>query len=126
MATEVKGRLPAKGERTVGAGRKKGTPNKKTVELMQVLEKHNFDPAEALIFCYREAQKIFEFRKKRNNLAGALVALDRMETCASELSQYVYPKKKAVEHSGEVGVRTFADFIAAGQDPESEDDDSFD
>ncbi len=111
---------PAKGERTPGAGRKKGTPNKKTVELMQVLEKHSFEPGEALIYIYKEAQKIFEMRKKRGNLAGALTSLDRMQTAASELAQFVYPKKKAVEHTGEIGVRTFADFMAAGEDDDDE------
>jgi len=116
MAVEVKGRRPAKGERTIGAGRKKGTPNKKTVELMQVLEKHNFDPGEELIYCYRQAKQIFDLRKKRGNLAGALTALDRMTEVAEDIAQYVYPKKKAIEHSGEVGVRTFADFIASADD----------
>lgn len=116
MAKEIKGRLPVQGERVAHSGRKKGTPNKKTVELLQTLQKYNFDPAEALVHCYKEAQKIFEYRKKRGNLAGALVALDRMESPAAELAQYVFPKKKAIEHSGEVGVKTFADFIAAGED----------
>lgn len=114
---------PSKGERVPGSGRKKGVPNKKTAELMETIAKLNFDPAEALVYCYKEAQKIFDYRKKRNNLAGALVALDRMETCASDLAQYVFPKKKAIEHSGEVGVKTFADFIAAG---EMDDDESID
>lgn len=115
---------PSKGERVKGSGRKKGVPNKKTAELLETLAKHDFDPGEALIHCYQEARKIFDYRKKNNNLAGALVALDRMETCASDLAQYVFPKKKAIEHSGEVGVRTFADFIAAGG--EDGDDESSD
>lgn len=96
-------------------GRVKGTPNRRTVEFQETLAKHNFNPAEALIFCYNEAKAIFDLRKKRNNLVGALVALDRMETAAAEIAQFSYPKKKAVEHSGEVGVITFADFIAAGE-----------
>jgi hypothetical protein len=111
---------PTKGQRTPGAGRKKGTPNKKTVELMQVLEKHNFDPGEELIYCYRQAKQIFEFRKKRSNLAGALTALDRMSEIAEDIAQFIYPKKKAIEHSGEVGVRTFADFIASAEGDEDE------
>ena len=118
MAKEVKGHLPGKGEKTVGAGRKKGTPNKKTVEFQATLEKYNFNPAEALIHCYKEAQKIFDIRKQRNNLVGALVALDRMDSTAATLSQYAYPKRKAIEHSGEVGVRTFADFMALDDEDE--------
>lgn len=113
--------LPKKGERQPGSGRKKGTPNKKTVELMQVLEKNKFDPGEELIYLYREAKKIFEFRKKNSNLVGALSAMDRMIEVAEDIAQYVYPKKKAIEHSGEVGVRTFADFIASADSDEDED-----
>ena len=114
---EVKGK-PAKGERTVGAVRKKGTPNKKTRELMETLEKLDFDPATALVHCYRQAQIIFNYRKKKMHLSGALVALSQMESTAAELAQFVFPKKRAIEHSGELGVRTFSDFIAAGESDE--------
>lgn len=113
--------LPKKGERNPGSGRKKGVPNKKTKELTAMLESHGFDAAEALVYCYKEAQKIFEFRKRRSNLAGALSALDRMETCASDLCQYVYPKKKAVEHSGKMAM-TFADFVAGSEVEDGGDD----
>lgn len=95
------------------AGRKKGTPNKKMPELMILLEENNFNPGEELVYCYREARRIFEFRKRKGNLAGALIALDQASSTAEKISQYVYPRKKAIEHSGEVGVKTFADFIAA-------------
>lgn len=108
-------------KRAPGAGRKKGTLNRKTAEVMEVMKAHNFDPAQALIYCHDEAKKIFEYRKKKGNLVGALIALDRMESPAAELAQYIYPKKKAIEHSGEVGVRTFADFIAAGEAADGED-----
>lgn len=121
--SEIKRGLPKKGERVPGSGRKKGVVNKKTKDLMAMLESHGFDAAEALVYCYKEAQQIFEFRKKRSNLAGALSALDRMETCASDLCQYVYPKKKAVEHSGKMAM-TFADFMAGAElDEETEDGD---
>ena len=111
-----------KGQRPQGSGRKPGTPNKKTAELMEVLVKHDFEPAEALIYIYKEAKKIFEFRKKKSNLAGALTAMDRMHDAASELAGYVYPKKKAIEHSGEIGVKTFSDFIETGLDDDDEGD----
>ncbi len=123
LAKEIKGRVPVKGERIAGCGRKKGTPNKKTKEFLEVLQKNNFDPAQALIDCYRDAQAIFDFRKKRNNLTGALVALDRRESCAESLAQFAYPKKKAIEHSGEIGVKTFADFMALGEGDDNDNDD---
>lgn len=96
------------------AGRRKGTPNKKTVELMTKLEELGLDPAEKLAFILDEQLKIFEWRKKKNQRAGALTALADAERTVADLMQYVYPKKKAIEHTGEVGVRTFADFIAIG------------
>lgn len=78
------------------------------------MEENNFSPGEELIWCYNEARKIYDMRKKRGNLAGCLIALQQAADIAGDVAQYVYPKKKAIEHSGEVGVRTFADFIAAG------------
>ncbi len=95
-------------------GRKPGTPNRKTLELMEVLVAHNFDPAAEMIRCYRDARLIVEFRKKRGNLSGMVDALKVAGGLAENISAYTYPKKKAVEHSGEVGVKNFADFIAAG------------
>lgn len=101
-------------------GRVKGSKNKRTVEFMQALERNNFDPAEALMYCFRQSRAIFEARKRKGNLAGALVAMDRMIDVSSELAQFAYPKKKAIEHSGEVNVKTFADFIATGLDDDGE------
>ena len=107
------------GVRPPGAGRPKGTPNKKTLEFQALLEKKNFSPGEALIKIFHEQMAIFEHRKKMRNFTGALIALDNAQTTANNICQYVYPKKKAVEHTGEVGIKTFADFIAAGSNPES-------
>jgi hypothetical protein len=104
--------------RSPNAGRKAGTPNKKTQEFMAMLQQHNFDPGEELIYCYRRARAIFEFRKKKGNLSGALQALEAAADIAGDIAQYTYPKKKAIEHSGEVGVKTFSDFIAAGSKSE--------
>lgn len=101
-------------------GRKKGTPNRRTQELMVILEKHNFDPGEELIYCYKEFRKIFEYRKRKGNLAGALTALEDAADTANDIAQFVYPKKKAIEHSGEVGVKTFADFMAASLEGEGD------
>lgn len=95
-------------------GRKPGTPNKKTQELLEVLQAHDFNPGEELIWCYTQAQRIASLRLRKGNLAGALLAIEKAGHIAGDLAQYVFPRKKAIEHSGEVGVRTFADFIAAG------------
>lgn len=102
--------------RPANAGRKKGTPNKRTVEFLELLEKHDFAPGEEMIYCYREMIKLFNYRKVRGNIAGAVDTLKKAEEILNDICQYVYPRKKAVEHSGEVGVKTFADFIASGSE----------
>jgi hypothetical protein len=89
---------------------------------MEILEGKNFSPADELIYCYRELQKVLEFRKKNKNFTGAVSVLESMADVAGDLAQYVYPKKKAIEHSGEVGVRTFSDFIASADDEDEDEE----
>lgn len=96
--------------RAPNAGRKKGTPNKKTAELLEVLAANNYNPSEELIYFGNQARRIFEYRKKKGNLSGALSALETAINVAEAIAQYVYPKKKSIEHSGDIGVRTVADF----------------
>lgn len=99
--------------RPANAGRKKGTPNKRTVELQERLAELDVDPVGTLSKILKEQMAIFEHRKKNRQLTGALIALSDAERTTSNLFQYLYPKKKAIEHTGDVGVRTWADFIAA-------------
>jgi len=69
-------------------GRKRGTPNKKTVAVQEQMEQLGFDPIESMIEICNQAMS-----DKNYALAGQM---------AKELAQYVYPKRKAVEHtSGE-------------------------
>ena len=96
------------------SGRKKGTPNKKTLEFQLILQNNNFEPGEEFIYLYREQMKIFQQRKQDENLSGMLEALSYAAQTLNNICQYVYPKKKAIEHTGEIGVKTFADFMAAG------------
>lgn len=109
-----------KGQRYPGAGRKPGTPNKKTVEFIQLLEKHSYDPGEELIYCYRKMKKLFQMRARKGNLSGALSAIESAASVANDIAQFVYPRKKAIEHTGELNVKTFADFIEAGLGEEPE------
>ena len=106
--------------RPAKAGRKPGTPNKKTLEFQAMLEANGFDPGAEYLRLYREQMRIFEHRKRHRNAAGALEALTTAGVSLNNICQFVYPKKKAIEHTGEVGVKTFADFIAAGSLPPKE------
>lgn len=102
--------------RPPNSGRKKGTPNKKTVEFQKFLEQNNFSPAEALLQSYKDARAIFERRLKYNNLTGALDALNLATRAAENMAEYIYPKRKAVEHSGEV--KTITEWLAEPDDAE--------
>lgn len=70
------------GHKKVG-GRKKGTPNKKTKELLEVLG--SFNPAEKLMQLYEESDD-----------------KDLKASIAKELMKYVYPQRKAVEMTGDI------------------------
>lgn len=101
-----------------GSGRKKGTPNKKTLMFKETLAELGFDPAKAMVYCYNENIELYKTRRKHRNFSAAIDALNGAAKIADNLAQFAYPKHKAVELTGEVGVRTFADFMSAGgEDP---------
>ena len=103
-------------------GRPKGSPNKKTIEFQNMLAANNFDPGEEYVALYRKQMELYRMLaaekmrggKRMKNPSGAAAILSDAGVSLNNICQYVYPKKKAIEHSGEVGVKTFADFIAAG------------
>lgn len=63
------------------SGRKKGTPNKVTQSLMQIVEESGIDPFKRLL-----------------ELTQSLDERIAVKACA-EVCSYVYPKRKAIEHS---------------------------
>lgn len=81
----MKGAKP--GERR--GGRVKGTPNKRTQEVIEKLAALDCDPIEGMATIAKEAYEARDFQ-----LAGNMY---------KELAQYVAPKRKAVEHSGKDG-----------------------
>jgi hypothetical protein len=103
-----KGRAP-------GAGRRKGTPNRATLEFKEVLAKHNFCPASAMIEIYTEAKKIYDsystiyaaiVEAKSNEQGYPAVVDDKADKylkiagdMAREMASYMYPKRKAIETS---------------------------
>ncbi len=69
-------------------GRKKGTPNKRTVEIQEKLARLKCDPLKGMALLAMDEDNTPELR-------GRMYA---------ELAQYVAPKRKALEHSGADGV----------------------
>lgn len=100
-----------------GRGRPPGSPNRRTIEFMRVLEAEGFDPAKALIECYKEARKIYDnygtiydaicdAREVANDKDGSYAAppedkadkyLKIAADIAKDLASYAYPKLKAIE-----------------------------
>ena len=70
-------------------GRKKGTPNKTTLAVIKTLEEAGCDPILGMV---EVAQKAIE--AEDYSLAGSMY---------KELAQYVAPKRKAVEFTGQDG-----------------------
>lgn len=98
-------------------GRPKGSQNKRTVAFLEVLERNDFCPAEALIECYLEAKKTYDnyavihaaitqARENQNQVDGscasptedkAHIYLKIAMEAAKDLATYAFPKLKAVE-----------------------------
>lgn len=72
--------------RPEGAGRKKGTPNRRTEALMDKCERLNIDPFEGLL------------RLTDHN--DPTIALSAYK----EVCQYIYPKRKALEITADVNM----------------------
>ncbi len=82
--------------RPESSGRKKGTPNKRTEELMAICQEEGLDPFRALVrFAKGEPLEDIPIEKKIGIMLKQFDAL-------KEVCQYLYPKRKALEHSGEI------------------------
>lgn len=75
-----------------GPGRPKGSPNKRTIALMDQLDELGLDPVAELKECYEELQSIvcYEASDKIENVNAKVRIL-------SELMSYIYPKRKAID-----------------------------
>jgi hypothetical protein len=106
-------------------GRKKATPNKKTQDLIDILESKGYSPAAELIRIaaiaekeYDRSAEIFDAIQDAR-IAKKLIPLSEstaptylkiMQSSASDMMNYVYPKRKAVELTGEGGKDLFTSF----------------
>lgn len=70
-------------------GRQKGTPNKDTLALFEICEKHGVDVFEGMVLCATQ-------------ISDPIEKFD----CLAQLAQYLYPKRKSVEiGSGDNGIK---------------------
>ena len=68
-------------------GRGKGSKNKKTLLVEDMMERHEYSPIESMIILAQDTKTDLGIRAKLH----------------SDLACFVYPKRKAIEHSGGSG-----------------------
>jgi hypothetical protein len=74
-------------------GRVAGTPNRKSKDVADLLASLDFDPIRGMVEIARNPDASLELRGRMN----------------AELAHYVFPKRKAVEHSGAGGGSVLSD-----------------
>ena len=114
--------MAGKGGRNPGAGRKKGVPNKRTLEVRATCERLKCDPFELFAritngelecsVCFGKGKTYYRGDDGLPKLRGCqscwgtlrekISPGDRLRA-ATELAQYVLPKLRAIEHTGKDG-----------------------
>jgi hypothetical protein len=89
MGTKAETKVENSSPRTKAGGRVKGTPNKRTQDVIERLNELGCDPIEGMAKIAAQAMTEGELM-----LAGQMY---------KELAQYVAPKRKAIEHTGKDG-----------------------
>jgi hypothetical protein len=80
-----------------GNGRKKGVPNKNTQAVVDQLIALNCDPIEGMAIIAKKSMEAEDYAT-----AG---------TMYKELAQYVAPKRKSIEVSGDVGLDIYSNIL---------------
>ena len=91
-------------------GRQKGTPNKRTVRAQELAEELGCDPLRVLMaivqndweFLGYSSPEVTKVLKDGGTIVVDRIELDQRLQAAKEACQYLYPKLKAVEHSGSI------------------------
>ncbi len=105
MATKPVG-LPKTG------GREKGTVNKKTADLLEKCEELGCDPFEVLLHFTKgdweslgyEKPTVTKYTKDGSTWEEDVIPPELRMNAAKEACKYIYPQRKAVEHTSEQGL----------------------
>lgn len=103
-----------------GAGRPKGTPNKRTTLAAQKAEDLGIDPLEVLLLLagnrYAQLNPHLDAKQLKNKEGlPKSVPLEIRRAAATDAAKFIYPTRKAVEVTGEDGGPIEA-FLALGED----------
>lgn len=87
-------------------GRKKGTPNKRSLEIEAICEKLDCNPFEILLLFAKGDAKALGYMGATPGAPAPTIAQDIRAKAAAEASKYLYSQKKAVELStGDEGIK---------------------
>lgn len=110
----------AKGKKT--GGRIAGTRNKDRVHVFEVARKLKVDPFEILLHFargdwqalgYKDKCEIVAYSKSGEPIIKDVISAGLRATCASDACEYLYPKLKAIEHTGKDGEPIKAEVVWA-------------
>lgn len=100
-------------KRAATAGRRRGTTNKRTLDLVCHLEDLGFDPVAKLVLIFSDAMDDYATLRGKTVAPGNDTAagfLKIAESACADIMPYMYPKRKAVEVTGEDGKDLFQSF----------------
>jgi hypothetical protein len=101
----------AKGKKT--GGRKKGTPNKKTLNASIIAEEIGVDPFQVLMhFVVGDYEslgipELSSVLTKEGVVEKLSITPEMRLSAAKEACQYIYPKRKAIEQVSEINQKTY-------------------
>jgi hypothetical protein len=106
----------AKPGRKKYGGRKKGTPNKKTLMLKEILEGLKFDPVTKMTEVYAIAlERALDGYDGDVDMRNTYLSIS--QKCCADLLPYIYPRRKAVEISADEKMgRSLVDMVKAVSD----------
>lgn len=91
-----------------GSGRKKGTPNKRNQEIIDKAEELGVDPFEIILLFAKRDWKALGYKSetvikaaKNGTYEVDTITAQMQLSAAIEAAQYLYPKRKAIEHSSD-------------------------
>lgn len=116
------------GHKKVG-GRQKGVANKKTFDAQALADRLGVDPLEILLHAasnnYKELGYDSAIQTKlvgENAITEDTIPVSIRVQAAKEAAQYLYPKRKAIEHSGKDGADLFIEAIMKARERAKEKD----
>lgn len=101
--------------RPENAGRKAGTPNKRTFDARQLVERMGFDPLEFLVHTAKADWEALGYQKgfvTKVNMGieyeEDIISYEQRLDAAKTIAKYIYPQLKSIEHTGKDGTDLFA------------------